>query len=159
MQTGTHSIFSFRTTTYLAALALAWGLQGCAATAQSPSAAQTDAPTAQTAKGKSAKTSKTAETKATPAPDDATTSMLKKRAAQTLGVSASAVTISNLDAEGGFAGRINFTATAGKSSYMCYVTRTVGITSDAICTRRGGGIVGSESNALLRAADGLNRKK
>lgn len=84
--------------------------------------------------------------------------MLQKRAAQTLGVSPSTVRISAVDKEGGLAGRINFTATVGSKSYSCYLTSNYAITSDALCTRAGGGLVGSENNALLRAADRLQRR-
>ncbi|WP_323031613.1 hypothetical protein [Brachymonas denitrificans] len=84
--------------------------------------------------------------------------MLQRRAAQTLGVPPSAVRISDVDNEGGMAGRVNFRATTGGKSYSCYLTSRFGTTSDALCTRAGGGIVGSQNNALLRAADRLQRR-
>ena len=148
-----------RITVWVPILALCWGLQGCA----KPTVAAESAP-AEPARAASSKSGKKAKVAQSPTPAQAADSpvpldTLKKRAGQTLGVAASAVGISNIDVEGGLARRVNFTATVGKSSYMCYVTSGIGVVSDAICTRpKGGGIVGSESNALLRAADGLNRK-
>lgn len=81
---------------------------------------------------------------------------LKERAAFALGTTPNAVTISNRSSEGV---RVNFTATVGKRANQCYVTHSVGNTSDAICsgtgsrpgvTRRQGS--GGTCNALLRSA-------
>jgi hypothetical protein len=67
-----------------------------------------------------------------------TDDMVQSRAATALGVSPSAVTISDRRNSGV---RTDFTATTGGKSYTCYVTGAVSVTgrivSDAICNRAG----------------------
>lgn len=83
--------------------------------------------------------------------------ILQKRAGQTLGVSPAQVAISDIEREGGLAGRINFTASASGVRYGCYVTSGGGATSDAICTRpNAGGMVNLGNNPLLHEANRLN---
>lgn len=69
--------------------------------------------------------------------------VLQKRAAFALGVDASRVTIENRDDTGL---RTEFVAKVGNKRTSCYVTSTVGIVSDAICSGKG--------NALTDAAKG-----
>ena len=85
---------------------------------------------------------------------------LQKRAAQSLGVPTSQVSISEVEKEGGMAGRTNFTATTGRVRYGCYVTAVIGTVSDAICTKaNGGGIVNNSNNPLLDAANKRKQAK
>ncbi len=72
-------------------------------------------------------------------------STLQQRAAFALGVDTSQVKISNRENSGI---KINFTATVGKKSNQCYVTSSVGVVSDAICS--GGGK--TTCNELLKKA-------
>ncbi|RST46323.1 hypothetical protein [Variovorax sp. DXTD-1] len=129
---------------FLLASAVALGLSACAGNSQG-SSAPTDQP----------------PQRATPTSQAASDAdgMLKKRAGQTLGVSPSQVTISDVEREGGLNGRINFTAHVGRARYGCYVTSGIGGTSDAICTRPGGGgMVNKSNNPLLNEANKLNKK-
>ncbi len=70
---------------------------------------------------------------------------LQDRASFALGVDKSKVKISNRENNGI---KINFIATVGKKQNRCYVTSSVGVVSDAICS--GGGK--TTCNDLLRKA-------
>lgn len=67
--------------------------------------------------------------------------LLQKRAAFALGVDVNKVTIENRDDTGL---RTEFIAKVGNKATPCYVTGSMGIVSDAICS--------GKSNALLDAA-------
>lgn len=67
--------------------------------------------------------------------------LLKKRAAFALGVDANKVSIENRDDTGL---RTEFIAKVGNKKTPCYVTGSIGVVSDAVCS--------GQSNALLDAA-------
>ncbi len=79
-------------------------------------------------------------------------SSASKRAAVALGVSESDLTISNFSKSGV---RTDFMATtSANSTYNCYITNTMGVSSDAICTPLDAAPApsGQKCNALLEAA-------
>ena len=75
--------------------------------------------------------------------------LLRERASFTLGVSAEQIAIGNIRKSGGMAERYDFTATVNGTSSKCYVTNTLGNTSDAICSTPGKGVL---CDALSKAA-------
>ena len=72
-----------------------------------------------------------------------------ERAAFALGASTEQVVIGNVRKSGGMASRYDFTATVKGVTSRCYVTNSLGNTSDALCSTPG---KGASCDALSQAA-------
>ena len=75
--------------------------------------------------------------------------LLQERAAFALGASTEQVVIGNVRKSGGMASRYDFTATVKGVTSRCYVTNSLGNSSDALCSTPG---KGASCDALSQAA-------